>query len=215
MCPDGHVTRRATQHLYPLEIEPEPDSSKLGEPSLKQKPTENQVTNEKETPNQPKIELRRSQRKLKPLRHPEFFYNMDNLDEESETANTWTAITKPHGRKSFTIKNLLCIILFLLTNISSTITQTTQLNSTLVNVTDVSQPFNKTTPLPKRKVHHHPRRKYIRYRIKSRINTDEPNIPTSSTMTTTVRTTFKPTFRTTNLPPTSTKAGSEWIGHIP
>ena len=206
MCPGGHITRRATQHLYPLEIEPELDSSNLVESIAKQNPTDSQVTNEKETPNQPKLELRRSQRKLKPLRHSEFVYTMDDSEEESEMANTWTAITKPHGRKSFAIKNLLCIILLLLANISSTVTQTTQLNSTLVSVTDVSQPFNKTTPLPKRKVHYHPRRKYIRYRIKSRINADEPNIPTSSTMITTVRTTSKPTFRTTNLTPTSTKA---------
>ena len=25
LCPGGHITRRATQHLYPLEIEPDSD----------------------------------------------------------------------------------------------------------------------------------------------------------------------------------------------
>ena len=181
MCPGGHISRRAVQHLYPLEIE-----SDLG-------PNQKAITLDKDKNNKSRKEVvdqtttleapRRSKRKPKPLKHQEFVYHSN--DSENEEYN-YTAINKPKSKKlSLVMKaviGLMFILLFINQSIARPIISPAVLHETVLT-TDLNRipikakSFNRKKPLTRR------------YRIKSRNYVTTSTIVKATTPLTTVITT--------------------------
>ena len=94
MCPGGHVSRRAVQHLYPLEIESDlgPNQKTITWDKAENNKSRKEVVDQLTTMETP----RRSKRKPKPLRHQEFVYHSN--ESENEEYN-YAAINRHKNKK--------------------------------------------------------------------------------------------------------------------
>ena len=189
MCPGGHITRRAVQHLYPLEIESDlgPNQEIVSPDKSESDQLELEEAVEPPTP----IEApRRSKRKPKLLRHPEFVYELDKSDFDDE-GYIFTAVNKPKSKKLPLFRKALIGLMFLLFFISQSFARPL-LSSTLV----VQEVVNLTKNLSANpvKVKTGKRKSYPvrRYRIKDRTKVTAMTTTESSTPSVVVTT---PHFR--------------------